>query len=77
MTQNILRKEAATSIWRSVKIDICRNCGGTGKKEVYIGKNRDNEYDSEPCKVCNGSGMVKKVLTVDIYPYNNTDNESK
>ena len=67
----ILRKEAATSVWRSVQIDVCRECRGSGKKPVFVGRSMDDEYDYEPCRVCGGSGMVKKELTVNIFPYDN------
>lgn len=71
MNYEILRPETATSVWRNVQIDICRECKGTGKKQVFVGRSRDNEYDTEPCRMCGGSGMVKKVLTVNIFPYDN------
>lgn len=67
----VLRKEAATSVWRSVQIDICRECQGSGEKAVYVGRGKDDEYDYEPCRICGGSGKVKKELTVNIFPYKN------
>lgn len=70
-SHEILRKEAATSIWRSIQIDVCRSCQGAGKKPVFVGRSRDEEYDYEPCRICGGTGMVKKELTVNIFPYDN------
>lgn len=67
----VLHKEAATSVWRSVQVDVCRACQGSGKRAVFVGRGRDDEYDYEPCRVCGGSGMVKKELTVNIFPYDN------
>lgn len=71
MNYEVLHKQAATSVARYVKIDICKECQGSGKKSVYVGRGRDHEYDNEPCRICGGSGMVKKELTVNIFPYDN------
>lgn len=67
----VLHKEAATSVWRSVRIDVCRVCQGSGKRAVFVGRSVDDEYDYEPCRICGGTGMVKKEVTVNIFPYDN------
>lgn len=71
----ILHKKTATSVWRSIQIDVCRTCQGSGKKAVFVGRGRDDEYDYESCRTCRGNGMVKKELTVNIFPYDNKKDE--
>lgn len=71
----ILRRELATSTWRSVQVDVCRACGGAGKRAAYAGRGKDDERDRETCRVCGGSGMVKKELTVNVFPYDNREEE--
>ena len=44
------------------RIDICRNCHGTGHAKKYDGK-----LSLNVCDVCNGKGRVKvkkKIITV-------------
>lgn len=69
----IHRNDAATSISREVEVAICPECKGAGKKVVFIGNSKDDEYGTEHCKVCNGSGMVKKVVIITVFPFNNKD----
>lgn len=66
------RKKGATHMWHNEKVDICRNCGGKGKRPVYVGRSREEEYDYQACEVCQGSGMVKKELVVNIFPHRNS-----
>lgn len=75
MSYEFLHKQKATSVARYVKVDVCKACKGTGKKSVYVGRNAENEYEYEPCRICGGSGMVKKELTVSIFPYDNKKSE--
>lgn len=42
------------------KIEICRNCGGTGKDKTIMGL-----LDSK-CPVCEGSGRVEKHTEINI-----------
>ena len=67
----ILRDDAATSIWRSTEVAACKECKGQGRKLIYVGGNRDNTHDWERCKICAGFGMVTKKLVVNIYPFDN------
>ena len=42
------------------KIEVCRNCGGTGKEKTVLGLLRSR------CPVCEGSGRVKKTTEITI-----------
>ena len=75
MSYEILPKQKATSVARYVKVDVCSECRGTGKKSVYVGRSVEDEYEYKTCRVCGGSGMVKKELTVSIFPYDNKKSE--
>lgn len=44
----------------SKRIEICRNCGGTGKDKSIMGL-----LDGK-CHVCNGSGRVEKTTNITI-----------
>ena len=47
------------------KIEICRNCNGTGKEKTILGLLRNS------CPVCDGSGRVEKTtdITITVRPY--------
>lgn len=47
------------------KIEICRNCGGTGKEKTI------RSLFKSKCPVCNGSGRVDKhtEINITIKPY--------
>lgn len=51
------------------KIELCRNCQGTGKVET---KPVFGRAKMETCPVCMGSGLMKKHIegTVEVEPYN-------
>lgn len=42
------------------KIEICRNCGGTGKEKSILSLLRN------ACPVCNGTGRVEKHTEINI-----------
>ncbi|MBR6905208.1 MAG: hypothetical protein IKN32_10200 [Bacteroidales bacterium] len=42
------------------KIEICRNCGGTGKEKTI------RALFKSTCPVCNGSGRVDKHTEINI-----------
>jgi len=75
MSYEVLHKQNATSVARYVRVDVCKECKGTGKKSVYVGRSVEHEYEYVPCRICGGSGMVKKELTVNIFPYDNKKSE--
>ncbi len=47
------------------RIEICRNCGGTGKEKTI------RALFKSACTVCNGSGRVEKhtEINITIKPY--------
>lgn len=49
------------------KIEICRNCGGTGRERSVLGLIKGE------CPVCDGSGRVRKTteITVTVRPFGN------
>ena len=51
--------------YQFTKIEICRNCGGTGKEKTILGLLKDT------CPVCDGSGRVEKhtEITITVKPY--------
>lgn len=67
--ENTMRKEGATDVWHNTKVDICKNCGGKGKRLVYVGGSRENDREWQSCETCQGSGMVTKELVVNIFPH--------
>lgn len=71
MTQQTMKAEKATSLTRDIKICVCDVCKGAGKKIVFTGRGNEDEHYTEPCRQCDGSGMVKRVITIDTYPYSN------
>lgn len=42
------------------KIEVCRNCGGTGREKTIMGLLRN------ACEVCNGSGRVRKTTEIKV-----------
>lgn len=46
--------------YQFTKIEICRNCGGTGREKTIIGLLRN------ACTVCGGSGRVEKTTDISI-----------
>lgn len=42
------------------KIEVCRNCGGTGKEKTVMGLLRS------ACMVCGGSGRVRKTTEIKV-----------
>lgn len=51
--------------YQFTKIELCRNCGGTGKEKTILGLLDDK------CTVCAGSGRVEKhtEITITVKPY--------
>ena len=51
--------------YKSDRIEICRNCGGTGKEKTILGLLKNT------CPVCDGSGRVEKhtEITITVKPY--------
>ncbi len=51
------------------KIDVCRNCHGSGVVPIY----QDGPLST--CPVCRGSGHIKKTVKIEltIEPYTGTD----
>lgn len=51
--------------YQFTKIEICRNCGGTGKEKTILGLLENT------CPVCDGSGRVEKhtEITITVKPY--------
>ena len=52
--------------WKEEKIQLCKMCEGTGKKEKRL--NMD-EVEMIDCPSCKGSGRVIKTVTVLYTPY--------
>lgn len=46
--------------YESTKIEVCRNCGGTGKDKTIKSLFRSK------CPVCEGSGRVKKHTAITV-----------
>lgn len=61
-----------TRQYHSDRIEICRNCLGTGivnpekDKTGLIRRILDCDGRKHPCHVCNGSGRVRKVTDITI-----------
>lgn len=54
------------------KIELCRNCGGTGKVETVDGfRVFKRTSKTETCPVCGGTGRMMKHITgtVEVEPY--------
>lgn len=51
--------------YQFTKIEICRNCGGTGKEKTI------RSLFKSKCPVCNGSGRVEKhtEINITVKPY--------
>ena len=51
--------------YQFTKIEICRNCGGTGKEKTIV------SLVNRRCPVCCGSGRVEKTtdITIKVKPY--------
>ena len=54
-----------TREYEFTKVEICRNCGGTGRERSILGILKSE------CPVCDGSGRVEKTtgITVTIRPF--------
>lgn len=55
-----------------VKIIVCKSCGGEGTKEkgTLIDYHKGiYDYTREDCRVCKGSGRMKKTKTITVEPY--------
>ena len=59
--------------YKSDRIEICRNCGGTGVVEPErewrlkrIVKGLSHEIESGQCQVCKGSGRVRKHTEITV-----------
>lgn len=46
--------------YQSTSIEICRNCGGTGKEKSIL------SLIKSECPICNGSGRVHKTKEITV-----------
>lgn len=51
--------------YQFTKIEICRNCGGTGKEKTVMALFKSR------CPVCDGSGRIEKhtEITITVRPF--------
>ena len=54
-------------IRKITRIAVCRNCKGDGFEKVveHAGHSRDDIIHKLTCKYCLGSGLVRRIITIE------------